>query len=250
MSRRSSPADDAHGAARAVGRALTDALGEDLVAVYLHGSAVLGGFRWDRSDLDTLALSRVALSDQQIRRVTDALGPLAYPANGLEFSLMTAGEASEPEFPAPLFQLHMTTDGRAHVGAMVDGRARAGDSDLVLHLAVCRAHGFAIVGPPPRATLAAVPDEAISAAMRNEIGWARAHASPEYLVLTSARAWLFAETRRLASKVEAGEWAAERYSEPLVLEVAVARQHGTNAVMNGAAVERFVVHVERLSRRE
>ncbi len=250
MSRRSSPSDDAHGAARAVGRALTDALGEDLVAVYLHGSAVLGGFRWDHSDLDILALSRVALSDRQFRPVARALAALPYPANGLEFSLMTAGEASAPEFPAPRFQLHMTTDGRAHVGKMVDGRARAGDPDLVLHLTVCRAHGLAIVGPPPRATLAAVPDEAIRAAMRNEIGWARAHASLEYLVLTSARAWLFAETRRLASKVEAGEWAAEHYSEPLVLDAALARQHGTNAVMNGAAVERLAVHVERLTRRE
>ena len=49
--------EDAHEAAREVGRALMDALGDDLGAIYLHGSAVLGGFRWERSDLDLLALS-------------------------------------------------------------------------------------------------------------------------------------------------------------------------------------------------
>jgi predicted nucleotidyltransferase len=60
-------AEDARKAAREAGRALMNALGEDLVAVYLHGSAVLGGFRWDRSDLDILALTRAALSDRQFR---------------------------------------------------------------------------------------------------------------------------------------------------------------------------------------
>lgn len=246
MPRHNQPPDDAYEAARSVGRALTDALGEGLAAVYLHGSAVLGGFRWGRSDLDILALSHGELSDQQIRQVTHALAPLSYPANGLEFSLMTAGEASAPKFPAPRFQLHLTTDGRVHVGKLVDGRARAGDADLVLHLAVCRAHGVAVVGPPPRATLTAVPDEAIAAAMRDEIDWARAHAAPEYLVLTSARAWLFAETRRLASKVEAGEWAAERYAEPHVIEVALARQRGADETMARDAAERLAGHVERL----
>jgi len=83
--------EDAPETAREVGRALLGALGEDLVAVYLHGSAVLGGFRWERSDLDLLALSRAALSDQQFGRVVGALAPLNYPANGLEFTLMTAG---------------------------------------------------------------------------------------------------------------------------------------------------------------
>ena len=166
--------EDAHETAREVGRALLGALGEDLVAVYLHGSAVLGGFRWERSDLDLLALSRAALSDQQFGRVVGALAPLNYPANGLEFTLMTAGEASQPELPAPGFQLHVTTGGWRSARNVVDGRLREGDRDLVLHLAVCREHGDAIVGPPARSALAELPGEAIESAMREEIGWARA----------------------------------------------------------------------------
>jgi Domain of unknown function (DUF4111) len=247
MSRRDRPPDDAHEAARAVGRALIDALGEDIVGGYLHGSAVLGGFRWDRSDLDILALSSGVLSDQHVDRVVRALAALPYPANGLEFSLMTAGEASAPEFPAPRFQLHVTTDGWDRAGRVIDGRARAGDPDLVLHLAVCRARGLAVVGPPPRAALAAIPDATVLSSMRDEIGWARAHAPVEYLVLTSARAWLFAAARRIASKIEAGEWAAERYAEPGVIEAALARQRGTEAEIARDAAERLARHVERLA---
>ncbi len=240
-------AEDARKAAREAGRALTNALGEDLVAVYLHGSAVLGGFRWDRSDLDIFALTRAALSDRQFRQVVRALEPLVYPANGLEFSLMTTGQASQPEFPAPRFQLHQTTDGQYGTGKVIDGRAREGDSDLILHLVVCRDSGVAIVGPPPRSLLAEVPEKTILSAMRHEIRWARDHAPEEYLVLTSARVWLFVETHRISSKIEAGEWAAKRYPEPAVIEGALVRQRGAAAEMSRDAAARLADHVERLT---
>lgn len=236
--------EDAHEAGREVGRALIEALGDDLLAVYLHGSAVLGGFRWDRSDLDILALSHGALSDRQFDRVVQVLAPLSYPANGLEFTLMTAHEAARPQLPAPRFQLHQTTNGLERDGKAVDGREHDGDPDLVLHLAACRERGSTIIGPPSRSSLAAMPAEVIASAMRNEVRWAREHAPLEYLVLTSARAWLFAETRRIVSKIEAGKWAAERYAEPAVLEAALARQRGaTTATISKAAAERFAEHV-------
>ena len=237
---------DARSAGRGVCRALRIALGKDLRAVYLHGSAVLGGFRWDRSDLDILALSRGSLSDDQVRRVDDALAPLPYPANGLEFTLMTANEAAAPVLPAPRFQLHIRTPGLGHPGGIVDGRTGAGDPDLVLHLAVCRERGVALFGPPPDVTLAAIPSETVLAAMREEIAWARANAAPEYLVLTSARVWLFAETRRIVSKVEAGEWAAQRYHDPPVIAAAVRRQRGAHAAISTGAAERLAAHVDRL----
>jgi Domain of unknown function (DUF4111) len=237
-------AQDAGVAAGEVGRALTDALGEDVVAVYLHGSAALGGFRWDRSDLDILALSRSGLSDDELRRAVLALGALDYPANGLEFSLMTAAEAIQPAFPAPRFQLHMTTGGGDRAGKVVDGRARDGDPDLTLHLAVCRAGGIAIVGPLPRLTLAEVPEASMVSAMRDEVRWARKRASLEYLVLTAARLWLFAETGRISSKVEAGEWAEARFDEPSVIERALARRGGAEVEIQRAAAERLADRAE------
>jgi Domain of unknown function (DUF4111) len=236
-------------AARQVGRALGKVLGKDLAAVYLHGSAALGGFRWDRSDLDLLALSRNGLSDERIARVTGTLLPLRYPANGLEFSLMTADEASQPELPAPRFQLHLTTGGGHAMPKVVDGRLRHGDRDLVLHLAVCREHGVAIVGPPARSVIASLPVEAIESAMRDEIGWAREHGPLEYLVLTSARAWLYFATHRIASKIDAGAWAAAHDAEPAVIEAALERQRGAAVAVPPDGAERFVDRVEHIIRR-
>ena len=247
--RRERLVDDAHEAAREVGRRLIDALGEDLVALYLHGSAVLGGFRWERSDLDLLALSGSVLSDQQFERVVGALVPLRYPANGLEFTLMAADEASRPALSAPRFQLHLTTGGSNAVRKVVDGRPREGDRDLILHLAVCREYDEAIVGPPARSLLGALPNEAVESAMRDEIGWARQHGPPEYLVLTSARAWLFFASHRIASKIEAGVWAAAHDAEPAVIEAALARQRGAPVAIPTDAAKRFADRVEHLIRR-
>jgi predicted nucleotidyltransferase len=238
-------AGDAREAAGRVASALTDVLGDDLVAVYLHGSAVLGGFRWDRSDLDILALSRETLSNEHLHQVVRALASLTYPSNGLEFSLLTAGEALRLEFPAPRFQLHQTTDGRHHAGKVIDGRRLDGDPDLILHLAVCREQGVAIVGPSPRSAFGLVSDGTILSAMRAEIDWAREGGPLEYLVLTAARAWLFATEGRIASKIEAGEWAAERYAEPDVVAAALARQRGADNAVNRDTAERFAEHVQR-----
>jgi len=240
-------ARDAYQAAQEVGRVLSETLRQDLVAVYLHGSAVLGGFRWDRSDLDVLAVARRPLSDRQLGAIVQGLAQLAYPANGLEFSIMTAEAAARPSLPAPRFQLHQATDGWDRRGKVVDGRAREGDPDLVLHLAVCRDRGEALVGPSPKTSLGPVPDAVVLSAMRDELRWARQHAPLEYLVLTSARIWLYVETHRIGSKVEAGEWAARRYPQPGVILASLLRQGGAEALIPKEAADRLADHVERLA---
>jgi len=83
--------------------------------------------------------------------------------------------------------------------------------------------------------------------MKNELAWARAHAPREYLVRTACRAWFFHALDRVASKVEAGAWAAGTYERPDVIEAALARQTGAVAAdMPDAETERFVTHVERV----
>ena len=107
----------------------------------------------------------------------------------------------------------------------------------------------AIIGPPARASLAALPEEAIESAMGEEIGWAREHGPSEYLVLTSARAWLFFARHRIVSKIDAGVRAAAHDAEPAVIEAALRRQRGAAAAIPTDAAERFADRVERLIRR-
>jgi hypothetical protein len=232
-------------AARLTCERLGGALPDNLLAVYLHGSAVLGGYRSDRSDLDILVLTARALGDGDSDAVLASLVDVAYPAKGLEMTIITEAEAAQPDAHAPRFQLHVAIDGLGSVTRVVDGRDREGDRDLVLHFAVCRASGVALVGPPPGETLALIRDQQVRQAMLDEMAWA-ATAPPEYLVLTSARAWLFAATGRLASKIEAGEWATERYPSPGVIRSALAVQRGRASDVDPLATAGFARYVAEL----
>lgn len=205
---------------------LGEALGANLVAVYLHGSAVLGGYDPAASDLDLLVISRDPLSEAQMDAAVEAMGRIELPAKGLELSVLTTTEAISPDLHRPHFQLHLAVDGARKV-RRVDGRARSGDRDLILHLAVARASGHALVGPAPEMVLAAIPDDVVGQATVDEIAWARDNGDPVYLVLTAARAQVFARTGRLVSKVEAGEAEADRP----VVRAALALQLGGVAVV-------------------
>ena len=106
---------------------------------------------------------------------------------------------------------------------------------------------LALFGPPPGVTLAAIPAERVLASMRQEMAWARRNAALEYLVLTCARVWLFAETRQIASKVEAGEWAARRYHDSPVIAAALSRQRGADAAISTEAAQLLATHVDRVA---
>ena len=54
-------------------RVLKARLGDGLVGAYLHGSAVLGGWREDRSDVDVLAVCAAAVDDPGLEELVQGL---------------------------------------------------------------------------------------------------------------------------------------------------------------------------------
>ncbi len=218
---------------------LREALGSNLAAIYLHGSAVLGGFDPSVSDLDLLVLCEAPLSDAEVDAVATAVERLDLPAKGLEMSVLTRSEAINPDLGGPRFQIHAAVE-QGGTARRVDGRASGGDRDLILHLAVCRSSGYSLAGPAPEATLPPLPDAIVERAMIDEIGWARGAGDPVYLVLTAARASAFARNRRLVSKIEAGEVDA---AFPVV-RAALARQRGGASPIDPADARRYADEVE------
>jgi Domain of unknown function (DUF4111)/Nucleotidyltransferase domain len=199
---------------------LCGALGDGLVGVYLHGSAVLGDFSPRRSDVDVIAVSTRPLSDDAKERVRDAVkAPPVEVARELEFSLV-ARDTLAAIAEAPPFELHLTADARGG-GRVVDGRGRQGDPDLVPHYAVCRSHAVALLGPPAREVFPEVPRELLLVAARRELDWALANATPSYQVLNAARAWRMVEEGVVCSKTDAAEWARARVADAAVLDAAL-----------------------------
>jgi predicted nucleotidyltransferase len=195
-------------------------IGGALVGVYVHGSAVLGGFHPVASDVDVLAVIVQPVDAALQGRLGDRLaGAGTAPGTGLEMSVITAATAAD--VGECRFEVHVTTGAEPKV---VPGADQPGDPDLVLYVEVCRRAGFAVHGPPPAKVFGPVPAERLLAAVATELEWATAHGSNAYAVLNACRAERYVVEGVLSSKVAAGEWARTRYPEESVIADALAQQ--------------------------
>ncbi|TWP38998.1 aminoglycoside adenylyltransferase domain-containing protein [Leekyejoonella antrihumi] len=182
-----------------LGRALRQALGPGTVGVYLHGSAALGGWLAGTSDLDVLVVTESKACDGQ--RVLAACHSVHSP---VELSVVTMDAAARPAAPWP-FLLHATTGPDK---LMVDDGG--GDPDLLMHIAVTRAHGRSLLGPGPAEVFGVVSDCDISGYLRSELQWGVDHGCEAHAVLNACRALCWSRTGWLVSKIDGGTWAVAR----------------------------------------
>ncbi|MGH2555683.1 MAG: aminoglycoside adenylyltransferase domain-containing protein [Actinomycetota bacterium] len=240
---------------------LHDHLRAELIGVYLHGSLAMGAFDPGRSDIDILAVCAASLSRQRREVLGDALVAIPRPPSGadLEFSLVTETSARAPS-AVPSFEVHVSTHEEPFV---VDGSECPGDRDLVIHFAMARARGRALMGPEP-GELFPEPDRAsLIRAFLSDIQWAEeqgaagweGHHLPElssmaYRVLNAARSWRYLETGDLGSKVDGAAWLERRNPDPEIqalLDAALAFQRGaTPDRPDEGVVNAFVDRVKAL----
>jgi Domain of unknown function (DUF4111) len=226
--------------------ALARALGPVLTGLYLHGSAALGGWSAETSDVDLLGVVARPLGRRVRQEVAARLlhPALACPAKGgLELSLVTAAVAADPP-RLPPFELHVTTEPPVAGPFSATG---ATDPDLLLYFAVCRRSGLAVVGPPPEEVFAEPPRGWLLEQAAAELRWALRHGSFAYRVLNACRAWRLAADGVLGSKLDGGRWARRRLADPSLVDAALAAQQGLapmpTAGADLAAADRFVAGV-------
>jgi Domain of unknown function (DUF4111)/Nucleotidyltransferase domain len=203
-------------------------LGGRLRAAYLHGSAVLGGWLPERSDVDVLFVTEDDVSRQEVTAVAAVLAAAEAdcPGQGLECSVVTVGQAGTPQEPWP-FLLHAARDPGGTRTRIVDGGERPGDPDLLMHYTVCRAAGWPVRGPAPAELIGSVPRPVILGYLAGELHWGIEHGSEAYAVLNACRAQVFLADGRIVSKVAGGSIALARGLGPrTVVRRALDQQQG------------------------
>jgi len=213
-------------------------------AAYLHGSAALGGWL-PRSDVDILFIAADDATAGKLGPVARALADSrrACPGRGLECSVVSRSAAAAPRSPWP-YLLHVVT-GPAEPGGsrIIFGADSPGDTDLLMHYAVCRAAGWPVSGPPPQQLIGPVSRQQVLAYLAGELAWGLEHGPEAYAVLNTCRALVFLADGQLVSKVAGGEAALQRGLGPAgLIERALAQQQGRAAEQQpGTDAATFVI---------
>ena len=188
-------------------------LQDNLVGIYLHGSAVMGCFNPRRSDIDLIIVVDRPLSDPVKKAYMDmvvgynALGP----AKGIEMSIVLRAVCRPFVYPTP-FELHFSSGHLEWYKKDPDDYIRkmnGEDKDLAAHFTIIINRGRCVYGASIEDVFAEVPGSDYMDSIRYDIEEAPENITvyPMYLTLNLARVLAYKEEGLVLSKKEGGEWA-------------------------------------------
>ena len=188
-------------------------LQDNLVGIYLHGSAVMGCFNPRKSDIDLIIVVERPLTDAVKRAYMDmvfrysALGP----AKGIEMSIVLRKVCKPIVYPTP-YELHFSTGHLEWYKQDPDDyirRMNGVDKDLAAHFTIINHRGRCLYGAPVKEVFAEVPSCDYMDSIWNDIAEAPENITEDtmYLTLNLARVLAYKEEGLVLSKKEGGEWA-------------------------------------------
>lgn len=187
-------------------------LGDELTGIYLHGSAVMGCFNPEKSDLDLLVVVKGDIPDEGKRRYMDMvieLNQLA-PAKGLELSIVRENVCKPFVYPTP-YELHFSVshlDWYRSAPEDYIARMKGTDRDLAAHFTIIYHRGRTLYGKEIPEVFSPVSPSDYFDSIRFDIEHAKEEITdhPMYITLNLCRVLAYKKDRLILSKAEGGEW--------------------------------------------
>jgi hypothetical protein len=232
------------------------ALGDELIGLYLFGSAATGSFEPGISDVDTVAILRSDPTEAQLaalprlhRAIVDEMPEWDDRVETVYLSSTALRLFRSGTFPA------------ARISPGEPFHAIDVDRSWLIDWYQLRAVGIALVGPPASSVVPKIPqEEYVEAVRRHLLGWSPwanfgGAGSQSYALLTACRVLRTVRTGDFVSKREAAAWASDQLPEHAeLIEQAVrwrerARlERGTDQTGDPEAARSFVELVAALVR--
>ena len=193
-------------------------LGDALLGVYLHGSAVSGGLQ-PQSDIDLLAVVQSELTESQRNGLLLDLLHLSgrYPAvpggvRCLEVMVFRQAELNRGDYPARAEFVYGEWLRDAFEAGDTPMPARDPENSLVV--AQAQQEAIPLFGPPKSELLTTVPTVHVQQAIRDSLPnlLDGLQGDERNVLLTLARMWHTASTGKFVTKDAAAEWAIPRLS--------------------------------------
>ncbi|QFJ53524.1 aminoglycoside adenylyltransferase domain-containing protein [Pseudobutyrivibrio xylanivorans] len=188
-------------------------LKDNLVGIYLHGSAVMGCFNPDKSDLDLIVVVKGSIEDPVKKQFMDMVVKLNKlgPAKGIEMSIVSRNVCKPFVYPTP-FDLHFsigTLDWYKSNPNDYIQKMKGTDKDLAAHFTIITNRGKCLYGLSIDEAFAPVPKEDYLDSIWEDIVDAKDDIleNTMYIVLNLARVLAYKKEGLVLSKKEGGEWA-------------------------------------------
>lgn len=188
-----------------------DAVKDDLIGVYLHGSLVFGCCNPLQSDLDLLVVVRDRLRANTRRAIDSAVRAVSRRPLPLEISVLAEPTLRSWRHPAR-YELHYSERYRLR-----ESPGPGADPDLAAHLTVARERGVALIGPPPRQCLPKVPWHDYVLAILDDFKHCSEQLTRTYAILSMSRVWATLATHELHSKESGALWAMAELEDPSIV---------------------------------
>lgn len=197
-------------------------LGRELVGIYLHGSAVMGCFQAEKSDIDLIVVVKDGITDESKRKFMDMVTGLneRAPKKGIEVSIVRENVCRPFVYPTP-FELHFSITHLSWYREAADDyirKMKGTDKDLAAHFTIICHRGRKIYGKEIREVFDEVDQTYYFDSILSDVENSAEEITeqPVYIVLNLCRVLAYKRDRLILSKKEGGEWGLtnipERYA--------------------------------------
>lgn len=191
-------------------------LGENLVGVYLHGSAAMGCFHEETSDIDLLVVVNEALSNDTKRRFMDMVVALNERATkkGIEMSIVRQAVCHPFVYPTP-YELHFSATHLAWYQKDPEdyiAKMQGTDKDLAAHFTIVSHRGKCLCGRAIDDVFDDVPHANYMDSLWEDVKNAQTDVleNPTYVILNLCRVLAYRRKGLILSKMEGAQWALAR----------------------------------------
>jgi predicted nucleotidyltransferase len=189
-----------------------DLLGDNLIGIYLHGSAVTGCFNAEKSDIDLLTVVENDLSYETKKMYMDMTIEFnkEAPPKGMELSIVKEEFLKPFAYPTP-YELHfslMHLDWyRSNPNEYIE-KMKGTDKDLAAHVTVIYHRGKTLYGKEIKEVFSPVGKKEYFDSLWHDIHNAKTDIlnNPTYIILNLCRVLAYVKVCLVLSKKEGGEW--------------------------------------------
>ncbi len=178
-------------------RRVVAAVGEEVEAAYLIGSAATGAFEPGLSDLDVVAVLRRRPSQSELHALIERARSVdVAPARGLELVVYSGGEIVVNLNTGPGLEERVSYEPEFW---------------FVIDRAIAEQSAVTLSGPPWQAVFEPLTRQEVLDALGESLRWHEQNEpASRNTVLNAVRTWRYLETGRWTSKPEAARWLLDR----------------------------------------